>query len=242
MRMKFGHTEGGALLIAAAALVLCAAQVRGQSYGGSYGTTTAPATSRQTAEFIKQAARNNEMEVALGQIGARKAQDPSLRTFSQQVQQDHSRANQRLKPIANQYLVWVKQPLTPQDKNELSLLSSLSGKQFDQRLATDFMETHQKGITLYKGALAQPQPIAVRQYVGNTLPHMQRHLQRAATLASNVGVSQATIAAITGQAAPPAVGGASITQEPERGVGNAEKTESGAGAKQQQQNTEPASR
>lgn len=193
------------------------------------GASQTEATANEaTKSFIRQAARGNDMEVALAEIGVRKAQNPDLKTFCQDVQKEHLQANNQLKPLAQQYGVPVDQTLTPTDRQALQKFEQMSrGPQFDQQLATELLRQHEKAIQQYEQALQQGMPTDVNQYASSTLPTLQQHLQHGVTVASTVGVDQATIAAVTVAAV---TGG--TAQVPEPNYGGTWKTEKGAGARQ----------
>src|SRR5690242_10247108 len=61
------------------------------------------AAGAKEAGFIRDAARANDSEVALAEIGVSKAQNADLKTFCQQMQQDHIQANKNLQPLAQKY-------------------------------------------------------------------------------------------------------------------------------------------
>jgi predicted outer membrane protein len=221
----------GALI---ASLALLGASVGAQPAPVDIGGTNAPAGQRGPAHFLHEATRGNSMEAALGEVGVRKAQSPNLKAFSEQVQRDHLKLNEELKPIDKQFGLAVDEPLPKRDVKELARIEKENGAKFDQELATDFLKEHQKAVNQYEHALQQNLPVDVRQYAQTTLPMLQQHLQQAESIARDVGVSQTTISAITSEANPE-MGGTGTAQEPQPGFGAGQKNEKGAGARQLEQ-------
>ncbi len=66
------------------------------STGGSRGVTHADRM------FLEQAAAGGLMEVQLGQLAAQKASDPQVKQFGQRMVDDHTKANDQLKTVAQQ--------------------------------------------------------------------------------------------------------------------------------------------
>jgi putative membrane protein len=223
---RLNKIEPALLMLAAAGLAAFTLEVRSQQTDSAADAATQTAAGDPTTAFINQAARENNKEIALTGVGARKAQSPELRAFAQQLQNDHVQANKNLQPIAQKYGVSIDQPLTKTDQAELAKFQNMSGgTQFDQQFSTQLLKDHQQAIATYENATKQVQAPDVRQYAENTLPMLLQHSQQAETVARDVGVDQATISAIV-KAPPEAVGGTSDTSETTKGAG-ARKMEQG---------------
>src|ERR1700751_546128 len=70
--------------------------------------------SKNKTAFVTQAAGGNLAEIELGQLAAQKATDPKVKDFGNRMVNDHQKANNELKPIADANGVkWLDQP--PQD-------------------------------------------------------------------------------------------------------------------------------
>lgn len=204
---------------------------------GYQTTTTTGATSDSTSashsakSFIKEAFRDNEMEVEMGGIGASKAQNADLKSFAQLIQKDHTQANKELEPLAQKYGVELEQSkLREHTVNKFE--KETSGAEFDKKFATEMLKDHQKAISKFEKAAAKLQEADVKQYAENMLPKLREHLQKAETVARQVGVDQSTISSYTKTSG--GLGGTSDTQESTTGTesttgsGTVGKQESGA--------------
>jgi predicted outer membrane protein len=170
------------------------------------------------------------------EIGATKAQNPDLKSFAQQMQQEHQQVGQQLKPLAQKYGVSIEQSLNSKDQKEITKIQNETATKFDQELATRFLREHQKAIKEYQHASQGSFPDDVKQFAQATLPKLQEHFQHAQMAAKAVGVDGSTISSIV-KGLPEAAGGTGTAQEPEPSVGAGAKTEKGAGAKQLEQGT-----
>ena len=244
MRLGTLHMiKGGLLATTLAGVTAFTLQVQGQqSYSGtsadrSQGTTSDKQTStsssttdRAASRFIKDAARDNEMEISLAQVGAQKAENTDLKSFCQKLQQDHTQANQELQPLAQKYGVTIEQTRSS-EREANKFEKETSGAKFDQKLATELLKNHQKDIAKFEKASSQVQETDVKQYIDNMLPKLREHFQHAETVAKAVGVDQSTISSYV-RKTPGAVGGTADEQG----------TQQGAGSKDlQQQNAPPSS-
>lgn len=175
--------------------------------------------------FIKEAYRDNQMELQLAGIGQNKAQNAELKTYCEQIQKHHTQANKDLQPLAQKYGVTEDQSwLREHEVNKFEKESS--GPEFDKNLATEMLKSHQKALGRFERAALKLKETDVKQYAENMLPKLREHLQHGATVAQAVGVDPSTISSIMSKT--PAVGGTGENQE----FGTGSKTEKGTGAKQ----------
>ncbi len=227
--------QRGLLITTAAGLTTMAGQVYAQqsqnqnTYSGNSSQTSGSQSSgsekvsSSASRFIKEAVRGNDMEIGMGEIGARKAQNPELKAFCEQLQQDHTKANDQLKPMAQKYGITLEQSQGRHHERELtSLDKEQAGAKWDQKFATEMLKDHQKDIAKYERAASDIQESDLKQYVQQTLPVLQQHFQRAETVAKAVGVSDSTISSYA-KKLPASVGGTSSDQN--------FKSDQGSGAK-----------
>jgi putative membrane protein len=203
-----------------------------------YGTaSTVPAGEHAAKSFIKEAFRDNQMEIDMAGVGIQKAQNSDLRALCEQMQKDHAQANKDLQPLAQKYGVTEEQSMLRQHEvNKFAKEST--GAEFDKKLATETLKDHQKDIAKFEHASTKLQESDVKQYAENMLPKLREHLQHSASVARALGVDESTISSALSKAA--AVGGTVKTQESGTGTGTSEKTGQGSSAKQIQPTTPPS--
>ena len=163
-------------------------------------------------QFVQEALKGNQAEVAMAEVAARKAQNPQVKQFAQEMQRDHNQANEQLRPIAQSLGVQTAQTLDDKHQKKLSRLQELQGEEFDKEFTTHALRAHKKAISKYQKAENQVQNPQLKQYISQTLPKLQQHYQHGKQVAQAVGVDQSTIAEID-QETPDAVGGTDDTEE-----------------------------
>jgi putative membrane protein len=220
-------SKGGLLATVVASATALTLQVQGQqTYSGANRTTTSSSdasttsssSDRAAAKFVKEAARDNETEISLAQVGAQKAQNAELKSFCQKLQQDHMQANKDLQPLITKYNVNAEESRS--EKREVNKFEKEdAGAKFDQQLATELLKGHQKDIAKFEKASTQIQETDVRQYIDKMLPTLRNHFQQAQTVARTVGVDESTISS-TVKKTPGAVGGTADELSTQQGTGS----------------------
>ncbi len=206
-----------------------------QEASPAIGTETSLATNNKAENFIKQAARGNDLEISLAEVGLRKAQNADLKSLCQMIQTDHTKANQQLQPLAQKYNLSVDQTLKHDPHRELTKFDKeATGSKFDQQLATEFLRDHQRDIAKFEKASAEIQAPDLKQYIDSTLPVLRKHFDKSQTVAQEVGVPQSTISEVVSKT-PGAMGGTGDLQEQQTGQGAGLGTSKGAGGKALQQ-------
>jgi putative membrane protein len=199
----------------------------------TYGTTTQSSSADHSSKsFIKEALKDNQTEIDLGSLGAEKAQNADLKKFCQQIQKDHTQANQELQPLATKYGISTE---TSKPHEVTKFEKETAGAEFDKKLATEMLKSHQKDISKFEKAASKVQEADVKQYAESMLPKLREHLQHAATVAGSVGVDQSTISSVMSKT--PSVGGTSESQETTSGKASSSKTDQGAGSRDLQPTT-----
>src|SRR5258708_1960837 len=106
-------------LVSAAATVLCCAPA-----------VNAQNLSAQDRSFIQDAAKGGMHEVHMGKLGLERGQSEDVKSFSQRLINDHSKANQKLEAIASR-----KGVALPSDDAKMANsmpIASKKGAEFDR--------------------------------------------------------------------------------------------------------------
>lgn len=211
-------------------------------------TTTTPGTSTYESSssshsflaehsakgFIKQAFKDNQLEIDMAQVGQTKAQNADLKAFCELMQKDHTKANQDLQPIAQKYGV-TEDATKIRERDVTKFEKETAGPEFDKKFATEMLKDHQKDIKKFERAAEKLKEADVKEYAQNMLPKLREHLEKAQAVARSVGVEQSTITSIMNKAS--AVGGTAEEENRQIGTETSGKTQQGAGAQQLQPDT-----
>jgi putative membrane protein len=154
------------------------------------GTAKAPAAVKAAAKlsmadqkFIKDAAQGGMSEVDLGRLAVEKGSSEEVRKFGQQMVDDHSKANDRLKELATSK--GINLPKTPNvaQKATKTRLAKLSGEQFDKAYMTDMLRNHKRDVTAFQAESNLAHDVDVKNFATLTLPTVRDHLKEAQTIA-----------------------------------------------------------
>lgn len=159
-------------------------------------TTSSSATESfsKDTKFAQEALEGNQSEVAMAELAVRKAQNQELKSFAQHLRQDHTAAAQQLRPIAQRLGVDANQEVKGKHEKILTRLQRLEEQEFDREFAKVALQDHKKDIEEYQKASTQVQDAQLKQYITQTLPKLQQHMQHALQVAQTVGVDRSTLA------------------------------------------------
>lgn len=181
-------------LTAAAALAACgsrgtqdADQGRAASPGTEGAQGTSGSTTRSDVDFVKDAVQGGKAEVALGRLAEKQAQSQAVKDFGVMMVRDHSKANADLKPIADKLNVStadrVGGKLDSEHQDLYERLSKMSGPDFDREYMDAMVKDHQKDVSEFQEqANSKNGDSAAKQFASETLPTLEKHLDRAKTI------------------------------------------------------------
>lgn len=139
--------------------------------------------------FVTKAAQGGMAEVQLGQLAADKGQSDEVKKFGQRMVDDHGKANDQLKSIAQQKGVSVPSDLSAKDKALKDRLSKLSGAQFDRAYMQAMVKDHKEDIAEFQKESNSGKDSDVKNFASQTLPTLQEHLKMAQQAAGSTGAS-----------------------------------------------------
>jgi putative membrane protein len=174
----------------------------GAATGPNQGMTTngtAPTAGRSTAKadangraskparadvaFMKQAAENGHAEVESSKLAVQKATNAQVKSFAQQMVDDHTKANNELQSLASSKGVELPTGPSMMQKAKLKLLDASDGAKFDQRYSeTMGVAAHRDTIALFQKASTTAKDAEVKAFATKTLPALQHHLEMARKL------------------------------------------------------------
>lgn len=152
------------------------------------GTKKGGSANRMGADsaFITKAAQDGLAEVKLGQLAVQKASNSDVKTFAQQMSDDHSKANDELKQIATSKNVTFPTDVDAKQQAMYDRLSKLSGAEFDRAFMQDMVTDHRATISEFRRESKSGTDPDVKAWAAKTLPTLERHLQMAESTHSKV--------------------------------------------------------
>lgn len=172
-------------LISAAALPFALA-VAFSAAGQPPSTTATHALGSHDRKFLTEAARGGLAEVELGRLAAEKASDPDVRAFGQHMVDDHSKANEELKKVAEAKGVVVPTTIGSKEASLKKKLSGLSGAAFDRAYVDAMVKDHRHDVAEFEKQASDARDSDVAAFASKTLPTLREHLSRVEELSKNV--------------------------------------------------------
>ncbi|MFI5288839.1 MAG: DUF4142 domain-containing protein [Polyangia bacterium] len=146
---------------------------------GEMGGQASNQTALTPQEFVNKAAQANLLEVKLGRLAADKGSSQKVKSFGQEMIEDHTKANADLRKIAVKNGLNVPTTLSPDKQDIYDHLSSLSGTQFDNAYLTQMMQDHHDAISLFSQEANATDNPELASYATKTLPTLKKHEARA---------------------------------------------------------------
>jgi putative membrane protein len=133
--------------------------------------------------FVRKAAEGGMAEVELGKLATQKASSDDVKKFGQRMVDDHTKANDQLKQLAQQKGIDLPTEPDSKDKATMKRLEKLSGEQFDKAYMSDMVKDHTKDVSEFQKASNAAKDPDVKNFASQTLPTLQDHLKQAKGIA-----------------------------------------------------------
>lgn len=130
-------------------------------------------------KFMRKAYMGNRAEVQLGNMASQKTRNKDVKQFALMMIEDHGKANKELISVARRKDLRLLDTLSGEMKQKMDSLQSLSGREFDQAYMNFMVKDHQEDVKFYNRALSEIEDTDLKTYARNTLPTLQKHLDRA---------------------------------------------------------------
>jgi len=141
----------------------------------------------QDKTFLTKAAGAGNAEVSASQLALQKSSDPEVKSFAQQMIDDHTKVGDDLKKLATAKGFSAPADPSTVDKAKIMGMSKLDGHGFDkQYVAAIGVSAHKDAVALFKKASTSAKDPDVRQFAATNLPTLQHHLEMAKELKTSV--------------------------------------------------------
>jgi putative membrane protein len=141
-----------------------------------------------TEGFVQTVAISDMFEIQAGQLAAEKAQNSDVKSFGQEMVDDHSKTSDDLKELIKDENIKVEVPAKLDDDHQAKLdkLNGLSGNQFDKTYIQMQVKAHEKAVSLFEAYAAAGENDDLKDWAGDTLPKLKEHLAEANELIATV--------------------------------------------------------
>jgi putative membrane protein len=158
------------------------------SAAGQKSTTPSPKAAADHT-FVMKAARGGLAEVELGKLASDKASNDQVKQFGQKMVDDHGKANDELKSLAQKKNITLPTDLSAQDKALHDRLAKLSGPAFDRAYMQAMLKDHRTDVNEFRMESKSGSDPDVKEWAAKTLPTLESHLKLAQDDSKAVGTS-----------------------------------------------------
>lgn len=182
-------------LLAGTVLAVAPAVAQNSGSEANYPSPNASAkssagTPMSKTEFVKKVAQSGMAEVELGRLAQQKATSSEVKQFAERMVNDHSKANDQLKQLADKEHLNLPQTVDKKDKMTKARLEKLSGEKFDHAYMADMVKDHKKDISEFQLESKNLQDPELKSFVDQTLPTLRDHLKQAEKTAATTSTKQ----------------------------------------------------
>src|SRR5438876_8321902 len=119
--------------------------------------------------FVMNAAKGGMAEVELGKLAAEKASRDEVKKFAQRMADDHSKANDELKTLAQGKGITLPSAVDAKDKATQDRFAKLSGAAFDRAYMQHMLADHRKDVAAFKTESTSGKDPDVKAWATKTL-------------------------------------------------------------------------
>ncbi len=138
--------------------------------------------------FMNDAGPGSMAEVELGQLAVKHGASAQVKQFARQMIEDHSKAGEDLKQLAQQKKVTLPPGILPQAKQTKEKLSKLNGEQFDREYVKAMVEVHEKDVAAFDASARNATDADVKAFAAETAPTLKHHLELIREIAKGMNV------------------------------------------------------
>jgi putative membrane protein len=139
--------------------------------------------------FVMKAASAGMEEVELGKLAVEKASSDEVKKFGQRMVDDHSKAGDELKTLAQNKHITLPGATDPNGKATYDRLSKLSGTSFDRAYMQAMVVGHRQALNDFRMETKMGKDADVKGWAAKTLPTIEEHVKLAQNTNRAVGTS-----------------------------------------------------
>jgi putative membrane protein len=125
------------------------------------------------------AARGSMAEVELGKLASEKAAGAQAKQFGERMVQDHTKANDELKSLAQSKNITLPTTIDAKHKATHDRLAKLSGEAFDRAYMQEMVTGHRMMLNMFRKEAQSGKDAEVKAWAAKMVPSVQEHLTMA---------------------------------------------------------------
>jgi len=174
-----------ATIAALAVMGALASAAFGQSIGEKTGVNSALGITPTTADFIKEAAMSDMLEIAAAKVAQEKGNSEE-KTFAETMITDHTKTSSDLKDLVpGDMKTVIPTALDESSQKKLDKLRDMRPQAFAGEYDPMQVSAHEDAVSLFERYAKGGDNEELKGWAGKTLPALQHHLQMAQELNKN---------------------------------------------------------
>ena len=149
-------------------------------------TATTTQVSGSDKEFMTKAAHAGYAEVEAGKMALEKSENEDVRQFAQRMIDDHTKAGDELKKLAENKGVSLPTEPSEDQKETANELSELESEEFDSEYMDAQVSDHETVIGFFEDEARDGSDSDVIAFADKTLPTLKSHLEMAENISGNL--------------------------------------------------------
>lgn len=147
---------------------------------GAAGATASSKLAKADTKAITDMAMANMAEVEAGKLAQSKSQNAEVKTFAQQMIDDHGKALQEVQTLAQSKGVTLPTELDAKHKAMATKLEKMNGDAFDREyMKTGGVKAHKDTLAMLKKHEKSAKDADVKALAGKMIPTVEQHLKAA---------------------------------------------------------------
>ena len=134
---------------------------------------------KKDADFAVAAADGGRLEVQLGQLALKNASSEEVKKFGQSMIDDHSKANEELRMLAEQKNITLPVALSDKNQKDYEDLARKSGLEFDKAYSEFMVKDHKEDIGEFKKEAENGNDPEIKAWAAGKVTTLEHHLMMA---------------------------------------------------------------
>lgn len=140
---------------------------------------TLPNDAEESADFAVEAADAGLLEVQLGTVALTKATTPEVKKFAQMMVDDHTKANNELKALAQQKNITLPTTMGNEHQRKYDNLNEKTGLDFDKEYMDQMVKDHKEAIDEFEDEAEDGNDPEIKAWASSKISALRSHLQEA---------------------------------------------------------------
>ncbi|MBL4833692.1 MAG: DUF4142 domain-containing protein [Pseudomonas sp.] len=158
----------------------------------AFTTTAAWAQQMDAGEFIDEASAKGIAEIETAKMALETSEDKQVREFAEWMIKDHTKANEKLREIAQQKNIEMADDAGLLDQGKAMMLELRDGEDFNEAYINNQVVAHEQTIELFQRASREldEEHAELHKLVEQTIPKLQEHHARVRQLQERMNASE----------------------------------------------------